>query len=469
MKTWIYAVVASSALAFPDAQASGPLPSGSFTMLNSDVSCAVEAAPTCYMTQADQAAKVVANLRKVGVEYFMIPSASLSEATLLGTSVDQAGGKFLSYERWAFESAAETGTFNCNRYTQERIIPFLIPLKIRFPQSFFGLQLKDEAPLSDHENLGALVQCIRNSPKISDLKVFVNLVGVNANAAALYGPGNGQVADTEAPTEYGIDCQSNTVVDRVKFNALNDRYTSYVISALEKVKPDYLAFDFYPFNGGMDGCPAAREQLMTANMSIVAQQANARGVVPIAYLQNYQQANILHVNDARHASFHELRWFSAWFYLFGGRGTANFISHDFDQGKSLGLLDINNDPRDLAVEQQSVFGFTHQIQDAVKEYEYLGFVAPWLSVPAGKVLGWLPSEHIMAAEFHRQSDGSDILIFVRRQDVPLAAVTTGLNKWWSRIQRLNLWTGLWETVGTGTNAITVGFDDMPAVIYRLSD
>jgi len=449
--------------------ASTPLPSGSFAMLDSSMSCANGHSSTCYMTDSGQADKVVRNLQAAGVEYFMIPSALLDEAELLGNAVEQHGGKILSFERWAFQAAVHDGVFSCQDYTQERILKFLLPLKHRFPESFFGLQLKDEAPQGEHDNLGALVQCIRSVPELADLKVFVNLVGVNANAAALYGPTETQAAGVEAPSDYGIDCATNAVVDRTRFSALTDRYTSYVISALDKIKPDYLAFDFYPFNGDMDACPVAREELMTANMSIIAQQSNARGVVPIAYLQNYQQASGNNPHDARHASFHELRWFSAWFYVFGGRGTANFQSHDFDNGAHLGLLDPNNDPRDTATEQQSVFGFTRQVQDATRDYKYLGFVAPWLGVPTGSILGWLPSTQIMTAEFHSEADGSDILVFVRRPNGPVATVTTGLNRWRGQVQKLNFWTGLWETVASSTNAISVDFGDLPAAVYRLRD
>ncbi len=207
---------------------------------------------------------------------------------------------------------------------------------------------------------------------------------------------------------------------------------------------------------------------MTANMSVIAQQANARGIVPIAYLQNYQLSVPNGSPDSpEHASFRDLRWYAAFFYAFGGRGTANFLSHD--QGQNFGMLDANNEPRDIAIEQESVFGFTHQVQDALRGYDYVDFVAPWLGVTSGSMVGWLPSENIMASEFASQSGGSDIVIFVTRPNGTVSSVPTGLNKWRTKIERLNFGSGLWETVGQSTNAITVDFGDLPAAVYRLTD
>ncbi|GAA0908763.1 hypothetical protein GCM10009552_18470 [Rothia nasimurium] len=426
---------------------------------------------TCYMTNLDQALKAVTNLQTAGVEYFMLPSATTAETELMASAIEARGGKFLTMERWTFEDAVNkgAGTFSCDSYTANRINALLVPLKKQHPDSFFGLELKDEPPSSTHSNLGSMVACVRAQPLLSDLKIFVNLVPVNANDASLNGPKSPEdIPDALKPIDIGIDCNSNTLVDRTKFNAMVARYTDHVISALDKIKPDYIAYDIYPFNAALDSCTTAREQLMTANASIIAQQANVRGVIPIAFLQNVQQAVPTgSPYDPRHASFHELRWFAAWFYAFGGRGTANFLSHDWEQ--YFGMLDASNNPRDIAIEQQSVFGFTHQVQDALGGYTYVDFVAPWLGVPTAAVVGWLPAQNIMASEFTNPDNGSNIVVFVNRNNGPTPITLVGLNKWRTKIEKLNFWTGLWETVGQSTNAISVDFGDMPAAVYRLTD
>jgi len=423
------------------------------------------------MTNPAQALKVVTNLQTSGVEYFMIPSATLDEAEVLATAIDSRSAKFLSMERWTLDPAINTttGEFDCNAYTESRIKPFLLPLKTHHPESFVGLQLKDEAAQPEHTNLGALVACVRKQPALADLKMFVNLAPVNANDVSLYVPNPPQgAAGAISPPDFGVDCATNTIVDRSKLNAMTNRYTSFVISALDNIKPDYIAYDLYPFNGALSSCTVAREQLMTANASIIAQQATVRGVVPITYLQNYQKAVPTgSPTEPQHASFRDLRWYSAWFYAFGGRGTANFISHD--EGVNFGMLDANNNPRDIAVEQESVFGFTRQVQDSLKGYDYVDFLAPWLGVPSGALVGWLPSQDIMASEFSNKVSGTDIVVFVTRPNGPVSPTPTGLNKWRTKVEKLNFGTGLWETVGQSTNAITVDFGDLPAAVYRLSD
>jgi hypothetical protein len=423
------------------------------------------------MTDPTQALKVVTNLQASGVEYFMIPSATLDEAEVLASAVDNKSAKFLSSERWTLDPAINTttGKFDCDAYTTQRINRFLLPLKLHHPDSFVGLQLKDEAAQPEHANLGALVACVRSQPALADLKMFVNLAPVNANDISLYTPNppkNGPGAIS--PADYGVDCNSNTIVDRSKLNAMTKRYSDFVISALDQIKPDYISYDLYPFNAALSSCTVAREQLMTANASIVAQQAMARGVVPITYIQNYQIAVPTgSPTEPQHATFRNLRWYSAWFYAFGGRGTANFLSHD--EGANFGMLDPSNNPRDIAIEQQSVFGFTRQVQDALKGYDYVDFLAPWLGVPTGSFVGWLPSQDIMASEFANKGAGTDIVIFVTRPNGPVPLTTTGLTKWRTKTEKLNFATGLWETVGQSTNAINVDFGDLPAAVYRLTE
>lgn len=57
---------------------------------------------------------------------------------------------------------------------------------------------------------------------------------------------------------------------------------------------------------------------------------------------------------------------------------------------------------------------------------------------------------------------------VRRDFSQPASTPIGLNKWWVKIERLNFGSGLWERVGTNTNAIQVSLVEFPGALYRLS-
>ncbi len=127
-----------------------------------------------------------------------------------------------------------------------------------------------------------------------------------------------------------------------------------------------------------------------------------------------------------------------------------------------------SDSSDIAIAQQSVYGFTRQVQDAIRGYDYQDFVAPWLGVPTGALVGWLPSSAVMASEYRSQTNGTAIVTFVSRPKIAINGTPIGLNQWWASIEKLNFDTGLWEAVGQGTNAITVDFGDFPAAVYRLS-
>ncbi|HEV2679173.1 MAG TPA: hypothetical protein VGV14_01610, partial [Rhodanobacter sp.] len=334
--------------------------------------------------------------------------------------------------------------------------------------------LVDEPAMPEHQSLGQLKACLMSQPAFAGMKVFLNLAPVNANDAALNIPGSAQ-ADAMQPTEYGVDCISNALVSRDLATNMVNKYTTYVLSALDNIAPDVLAFDLYPFTAQFDSCSAARDLVMSENMSIISSQAIRRNITPVAYLQNVR-ASPLAANPSptsyEYANFYHLRWFSSWSFVFGGRGFANFVSHDVDDKTGSpqfeGLLTADNKPRDLLGDQQSTYGMTKQVENALVFYPFKQFVAPFLGVSTGSIVGWMPSNDLMAGEYGNVSDGQVMLFVARRPTDSTVAATLGLNQWWVKIEQLNFTTGGWEVVGRSTNAINVNLGSFPGALFRLS-
>ncbi|MHB1057899.1 MAG: hypothetical protein ACYC0F_08460 [Rhodanobacter sp.] len=452
---------------------------GSFVFLSPGKGCENAASSNCIKSNASAATLAVTNLKQAGVAFYLLPSLDQTSPRVLENAISSKGGRFLTYEGWAFQAAiGPNGQFDCSSYTAARIVPFLLPLKNDYPDAFYGFNLEDEPGASEHQNLGRMRACLMSQPAFAGMKTFVNMAPVDANDAELniY---NSPDADVIAPSAYGVDCTTNTIFNRSLSTAMVNRYTTYVISVLDNIEPDIVAFDQYAFNVKFDTCTAARDLVMSENMSIVASQAIRRNIAPVAYLQNVRVSPLApHISDKsdEYANFHHLRWFSGWFYVFGGRGFANFVSHDTDtkQGSTYtpqfeGLLNADNTPRDLLGDEQSTSGMNHQIQVALADYPYQRFVAPFLGVPTGSVIGWMPSGDLMAGEYGPRANGQAmVLIASRPLGTTAGSVTIGLNQWWPKIERLDFNSGQWVTVGTNTHAIIVDMGAFPCVLYRLS-
>ncbi|HEV2679692.1 MAG TPA: hypothetical protein VGV14_04265, partial [Rhodanobacter sp.] len=117
---------------------------GSFVFLSSAKSCPYAGAPTCYLDDPVGAAAVVTALKQAGGYFFLLPSATSAQMSVMGSAISAQGGKFLTYEEWAWKAASTSGQFNCDQYTNSRIIPDLLPLKAAYPDTFYGFQLVDE-------------------------------------------------------------------------------------------------------------------------------------------------------------------------------------------------------------------------------------------------------------------------------------------------------------------------------------
>lgn len=443
---------------------------GSFVFLALPITCSNEANLSCYLNQPSLAASTILELRKAGVKFFLLPSASIAQMNTMGNAIDQAGGKFLSYEQWPWQSSFVDGQFDCAKYTAERIVPVLLPLKAAHPVSFYGFQFVDEPVSSELQSLGKLKSCLMNQSAFAGMKVFLNLPPVNANKAALDGPR--AEADLMTPSSFGVDCINNAVVNRQLSKAMVDRYTEYVGSAISKVGPNILAFDGYPFFSQFDQCTTARDLVMSENMSIISSQSLRKDITPVAYLQNYYtSASSNTANPMEYANFHHLRWYSSWFFVFGGKGFSNFLSHDVRISDSLsfiGLLNSQSNANALLSDQQSTYGMTHQVLAALDGYTYKQFVAPFLGVPTGQVVGWEPSNDLMVGEYAGSSADQAMVFIAERPFGARVDVTIGLNRWWVKIERLDFETGTWQVVGNGTNVIDVTLNAFPGALYRLS-
>lgn len=443
-----------------------------FVFMSSQLACPLpNGSANCYLSNQSAAAKAVAALRDAGVRNFLIPSATLSEMTVIGQAVNAAGLKFYTYEHWEFRDAVRPaypgGAFDCAYYTQHRIETELLPLRQAFPNAFAGVHLTDEPLRRDFANLGAQVACLRADQRLAGMKIFVDLLPIYSNQMQPGGPAPSP--DAMTPTQYGVSCAAGGIVNTVAARTVIANHLDYVTAAADVIRPDYLATNIYVFDRLLGSCPAGREFVMTEGFSAISNVARSRGQKPVAYLQNFRTAAAPYVFEP--TSFHHQRWYASWFFVFGGRQFANFLSHDDSSIVSVmhyGMLTPTNDSRDLAIDALSTHGYTRQIQQQLASRSYRGFVAPFLSVPTGDLVGWLPSTQVVAGEYGRSVDSSAMVFFARRDFSQPASTVIGLNKWWVRIERLNFNTGLWETVGTSTNAIQVSLIEFPGALYRLS-
>ena len=461
-----------AALAWSGLSAQAQTQDDTFVFMSSQLACprAIER-PECYLTNPAAAAKAVAALRDAGIRSVLIPSATLQEMLTIGKAIDDAGLKFYTYEHWEFIGAVRpqypAGTFDCGVYTRDRIDAEIAPLRKQFPDAYAGLHFSDEPLQRDLANLGAQAACLRADPRTAGMKIFVNLLPIYSNQMQPGGPA--AVPDAMTPTQYGVTCTAGGITNPGAAQTVASNHLGYVAAAADAIRPDYLATNVYVFDQQLVDCPAGREFVMTEGMSALSNVARSRGQKPVAYLQNFRTAAPPYAFHP--TSFHHHRWYTSWFFVFGGRQFGNFVSHDDDTISGTmhhGLLTASNDSRDLAVDALNTHAYTRQIQAQLASRTYRGFVAPFLSVPTGDLVGWLPSDQVIAGEYGRNTDSTAMVFFARRDFAQSASTTTGLNKWWVRIERLNFNSGLWETVGTNTNAIQVSLTDFPGALYRLS-
>lgn len=456
------------------APAAGPGDAGTFVYLSAERACAPGTlqATTCFLTTPAAADKAIAALKQTGVRNVLLPSATLQEMRVIAGAVDRAGLKFYTYEGWEWQAAIRPGypigDFNCEIYTRNRIDAEILPLREEFPGAYAGFNFQDEPVRRDFHSLGALATCLRQHPQLAGMKIFVDLLPIYSNQTTTQTPLPPPGALT--PAEYGIDCASGSIVSPTLTAAMIARYGDYLRDAADTIHPDLFASNMYVFDANLRDCAAARELIVTEGLNNLSVMARSRGLIPVAFLQNFRTASAPYLYDA--TSFHHHRWYADWFFVFGGRDFANFVSHDDNTiaGRPHdGMLTAGNDPRDIAGNAADTHAYTAQIQTRLSGFDHARFVAPFLSVFTGELIGWLPSPDVAAGEYGRNVDTVAMVFFARRSISQTASVPAiGLNKWWKKIERLDFVTGQWETVGTDTNTISLTLSTFPGALYRLS-
>lgn len=479
-----------SALSWLLLAAALPLPSlaseqwidGEFVMMTAENCQLTPHLASCYARTPALAEQTVDRLARMGAKHFLLPSLEADDLDRLAKPIRDRGLDFYTYEGWAWKSSkpANTGTDRCDTYRSGRVAGELLALKVKYGAAFAGLHYVDEPGEADIGHVAGLTQCVKSDPQLAQMKIFINLLPLFANNDSyVSGPSPGHLD----PPHYGVDCATGAV-DGAKFDAMVTRYTAYAQAIADGARPDYLTFNFYPFVPSLQNCTVARDLLSAWNMSIVANIARSRGQQAVAYLQNAKTLKpVAGADPFDYANFHKLRWYASWFYVFGGRGLANYISHSVclkeandaenvaggcRPADTQGLIDQDNRLTALAGDQTSLHGFSRQAQYELGSYVYRGFVDNKLSVPSGGLVGWISNNEVLAGEYGQGADARALVFFARRSPDAAAAATIGLNKWWVKVERYDFETGQWRLDGASTNRIDVTLDAFPGALYRLS-
>ena len=132
------------------------------------------------------------------------------------------------------------------------------------------------------------------------------------------------------------------------------------------------------------------------------------------------------------------------------------------------MLDYENDVTELGVDQLSVFGFLRHIQDRLATLTYDRFVAPFIGVLSGDIVGWLPSPDVLAGEYLTGASNQVMVFFARRPISGRVQTTVAFNAWYQTIEQLNVATGQWDLVAQSRNSILLTLEEFPGALYRLT-
>ncbi|QQQ00066.1 hypothetical protein [Lysobacter enzymogenes] len=470
-------LLAGAAASMP--AAAGERVDGSFVFMSAD-SCYTAGNEGCYLTDPAAATKAVDELAAVGVKHFLLPGThpqrdTLAQLRVIARAVKDRGFDFYTYEGWSWKSKrAPGGAPDCAAYTAARIDPALAPLRVEFGAAFAGLHYQDEPAEDDPAALGRQTDCVKADPRLQGLKIFVNVLPLHANDAS-YGGTDIIHFGSRKPEEFGVDCAAGAIANQATVDAMVTRYSNYARNILDQSRADYLAMNLYPFVPALSQCPRATQLLMSENMSIIANLARSRGRTSVAYLQNVHTATpALHPQPFELTGFGELRWYATWFYAFGGDAVANFASHthpfqsDAQTGWQTAILGYDNRPTALAEHALNGNSYAALLQRHLGAYAYRGFVDNALGPPSGELVGWISNHQVLAGEYGRGGDAQALVVFARRAAKTGGGATIGLQRWYGKVEKLDLWTGAWTTVGTATNRIDVSLDADPGALYRLT-
>ncbi len=436
---------------------------GSFVFMDNYLQSSLPAAD--FSKTIIAAERVVGNLQALGSNKFLIPSLVPNDIETLGAVIEKKSGYFYTQERWSFEDANATGTFDCARFNQQRT-PTLIRLKAKFPKTFRGLHLKDEPSFALLAQLGSMARCVRAVPELRNLELFLNLLPLATTHSGLANHVN---LGYQRPDELGLDCSTGDIVNPRLIDDHVAYYNSYARKAMELIQPTYLAFDFYTVGQQyLPRCQGAAGKILSLNSRVIAGAAQTSGnATPISYLQNF-----CGVTDATCAQAAQLKWSSDIAMVNGIKDFAYFASHNFfDGGYFYGLFDIWNNPTGLYREAAEWNQTTESIRNVLSDKTFVHSVLPSLGLGNGNVVSNLnafvsPLEaQFSAGEFHGRDGYWYVLI------TPNAPAISGQ---WTRVElagrygsvEMFRW-GQFLEVGRNSNVADVWFVDNQAVLFRV--
>lgn len=445
-------------------------------------SCHTNQPQNCYLTNEAAARSAITEFTKLGVQYYLLPSADLAEIELFGDILAERNFSYYTQEIWEIAAASKSGSFVCDTYMNakdagpgqlSRREEFLRLLD-RHGSAFAGIALPDEPSLYLFADLEKVRQCIENDPdlRISSLDVFLNLFPLYMNEQGIR---DKRVKDVFigglnlASMGYA-PCTSNA-----QFNpAHRTLYTdTYVRAGTLRIRPSKLAFDMYLQDPNFIPCAKALTDMMHINMVAIQQTAASVSAEPISVNQNF-------INNADEDGLapdsSQLEWFSAWSIAHGIKRFVYFLSHDkrpqtnsdedFD-----GLLFGNNQAR------STVFTPTlnahlalNTVLQKLKDSTYQGLTASFLNRPKAGFVHWLPAHDVLTGSYQDADPAIRYVVIVRRDRTGQPSGTASFDKWYTKVDLYNPATKGWDAQagGQATNHINYALGTANMALVRLT-
>lgn len=444
-------------------------------------SCHTGQPQNCYLDQEPAARSLITEFTKLGVQYYLLPSADLAEIEFFGDLLAERNLTYYTQEIWEIGAASASGAFVCDTYMNakepgpgqlSRREEFLRLLD-RHGNAFAGIALPDEPSVIQFADLEKVRQCIQNDAdlRISGFDVFLNLFPLYMNERGIRNKGEkGFVGGQSLETMGYAPCNANA-----SFNpALRTLYEdTYVTAGTNLIRPSKLAYDLYLQESNYITCAKALTDMMHINMLTIQRAAAAVSAEPISVNQNF--INNADVNRLTPDSS-QLEWFSAWSVAHGIKRFVYFLSHDKrPQENSLedfdGLLRGNNQPR------TTVFNPTlnthlalNAVLETLKDSTYEGLTASFLAKPQAGFVHWLPAHDVLTGSYQDADPNIRYVVIVRRDRAGQPSGTASFNQWYSKVDLYNPATKSWDpqSGGQATNSINYALENAILALVRLT-
>ncbi len=422
------------------------------------------------MVDAKAADTVISSLKNIGSDAYLIPSATDAGTRLIGRAIKNRGGYFFTQERWSFVDSVVNGTFDCARFLSRRA-PLLRQLRTEFPGTFRGLHLLDEPVFADLPLLGAMARCVRGDPTLAGLDLYLNLLPLVTIPSGFHSKDN---ISYTSPAALGIDCGSGDLIHPSWLLGHQQLYASYVDQAMAQVRPEFLAFDFYPYVAAWgQSCVGASRVALTQNSRFIESRTGTK-TEAVFYLQNFCGTS---GQGFLCTPAVWLNWSSALAMASGVRRFAYFASNDFFDANQYfnGLLNTWNVPTGLYSEADAWNRANARIRGILAASNFVSFVSPKIGILSGGVVGNLDALGALGGDLssgeYAGVDGSRYLLVSPNQLVaPGIWTRVHLNSWFSKIDQYNPRTDSWTDVrpgGTAANHLAIWFNQEQQILIRL--